>query len=178
MNVFSPENSVASTYLGEGFFIEVGMKKCFKCGVEKPLAEFYKHPQMADGYLHKCKICFREEMRENHHRKMQDVEFILSERERNRKRAKDNPKVENSERSNESKSKYIKNNPEKRRAHVIVGNAIRAGRLVPQPCEVCGTKENVQAHHDDYSKPLEVKWLCVKDHNEYHNKLREKLLIN
>lgn len=41
------------------------------------------------------------------------------------------------------------------------------GALVPQPCEVCGTKD-VEKHHPDYSKPLEVKWLCRDHHLELH----------
>jgi len=46
--------------------------------------------------------------------------------------------------------------------------ATKRGELVKQPCEVCGTTQNVHAHHDDYKKPLEVRWLCAKDHVAWH----------
>jgi len=41
------------------------MKKCFKCGKEKELDEFYKHPQTADGHFGKCKECTRKDVRQN-----------------------------------------------------------------------------------------------------------------
>jgi len=59
---------------------------------------------------------------------------------------------------------WSKRNPEKRRAHSAVARAIRSGRLVRGCCEVCGATERIQAHHDDYSKPLEVRWLCPAHH--------------
>ena len=43
----------------------------------------------------------------------------------------------------------------------------RRGKLLPEPCEVCGS-EQVQKHHADYGKPLQVAWLCVKDHRAEH----------
>jgi len=45
---------------------------------------------------------------------------------------------------------------------------IRSGKLIKQCCEVCLTEKNVQAHHDDYNKPLDVRWLCIKHHAEHH----------
>lgn len=47
--------------------------------------------------------------------------------------------------------------------------AIRKGRLPRQPCEVCGSGQ-VDAHHDDYSKPFEVRWLCRTHHKELHRR--------
>lgn len=46
--------------------------------------------------------------------------------------------------------------------------AKKCGILIPQSCEVCETDKDVHAHHDDYSKPLDVRWLCRKHHNEHH----------
>jgi len=51
--------------------------------------------------------------------------------------------------------------------------AIAAGRLVRRPCEVCGAPK-VDAHHDDYSRPLEVRWLCRTHHREHHAKAEGK----
>ena len=53
--------------------------------------------------------------------------------------------------------------PEKYRARTKVGNAIRDGRLIRKPCEVCGQKAH--AHHEDYSKPLDVRWFCPLHHH-------------
>jgi hypothetical protein len=46
-------------------------------------------------------------------------------------------------------------------------DAVRAGTVVPKPCERCG-ETRVHGHHDDYSKPLDVRWLCRKHHDEHH----------
>lgn len=64
--------------------------------------------------------------------------------------------------------KWRERNPAKVRAHIAVNNATRTGKLVPQPCEVCSNKP-AQAHHDDYAKPLEVRWLCSGCHVAQHH---------
>lgn len=60
-----------------------------------------------------------------------------------------------------SKERY----PERQRARMIVRNAIKNKSLKRKPCEVCGNKV-VEGHHTDYSKPLEVTWLCKTHHVE------------
>jgi len=57
-------------------------------------------------------------------------------------------------------------NPLKYAARNAVNNAIRDGRLQRKGCEVCGKK--AQAHHDDYSKPLDVRWFCFEHHRALH----------
>ena len=53
-----------------------------------------------------------------------------------------------------------------KRAQNAVHYALRTGAIVKGPCEVCGDVENVQAHHDDYTKPMELHWLCLLHHGE------------
>lgn len=50
----------------------------------------------------------------------------------------------------------------------------RRGKLIPKPCEVCGEAE-VQMHHEDYTKPLDVRWLCKIHHAEHHAKEEKKI---
>lgn len=57
--------------------------------------------------------------------------------------------------------------PERIWARQKVCYAIKYGHLTRQPCEICGA-ENSQAHHDDYSKPLDVRWFCGEHHNLLH----------
>ncbi len=68
-------------------------------------------------------------------------------------------------------ARYSEKFPEKRKAHYIMGNAIRDGELTRKPCEVCGSL-NSQGHHEDYSKPLDVIWYCPKHHAERHVEIR------
>lgn len=55
----------------------------------------------------------------------------------------------------------------KANARSYVNVYIRRGKIVKLPCEFCGDTD-VQAHHDDYSKPLEIRWLCLDCHIKYH----------
>lgn len=59
-------------------------------------------------------------------------------------------------------------NAARRAADSAVRDAVRTGVLVRQPCEACGKKRGAEAHHDDYTKALDVRWLCRKCHREWH----------
>lgn len=58
----------------------------------------------------------------------------------------------------------------KKRARRKVHTALLNGTLERQPCDVCGD-QNVNAHHDDYSKPLVVRWLCRRHHGVIHQRI-------
>jgi hypothetical protein len=60
----------------------------------------------------------------------------------------------------------VKANPKYLKAHALVGYAVRIGRIHPKPCEICGLK--AEAHHEDYKKPYEVRWLCRFHHIDQH----------
>lgn len=60
----------------------------------------------------------------------------------------------------------------KQMARRVTRNAIRRGELNRLPCEVCNTLPT-DAHHDDYEKPLDVRWLCRKHHSEHHKNERK-----
>lgn len=138
------------------------MKTCFKCKQTKPLDGFYRHPQMADGHLNKCIDCTKKDV--NAHR-ARNVDRIRSEDRARSKTPKYRAKAIVQARLMRAKS------PEKYAARTAVGNALRDGRLTRQPC-ACGNPKS-QAHHDDYSKPLDVRWLCVKCHWAHHNAERK-----
>ena len=52
------------------------------------------------------------------------------------------------------------------KARSIFNHYMRDKHFQRQPCEICGA--SAEAHHDDYDKPLEVRWLCFKHHREWH----------
>ena len=136
------------------------MKKCFKCGQIKPIGEFYVHPRMADGHLNKCKECTKRDAA-THYRKVRG-RYIAYEQERFRR-----PRRKQLLRMYQQRRRV--KHPDKYATHNAVNNAIRDGRLIRKPCEVCGSLKS-EAHHEDYSRPLDVIWLCRKHHLERHGK--------
>ncbi len=132
------------------------MKLCFKCQMEKPLDAFYAHPLMRDGFMGKCKECVKAAVRQ---RAAENPEMLRQyDAFRNQKPARRRDKRRYSQ---EHYARY----PEKRAARVAVGNAVRDGRLIKQPCEVCADPKS-EAHHPDYAKPMDVRWLCLPHHRE------------
>ena len=69
--------------------------------------------------------------------------------------------------NSERKKRYRERHPERHLAHYELTKAIRDGVLTPVPCEICGNPK-VEGHHEDYSRPLDVIWLCKTHHLEAH----------
>lgn len=151
----------------------MGKKLCTACFVEKPIDHFYKHSKMADGHLNKCKECVK-----NRVRKHRD-DNIETHREYDRARYHNNPERKKAARKSfqdwlkknpdgqtASSRNWRQKNPEKYKAQNALNNAVRDGKIERQPCIVCGGKAH--AHHEDYSRPLDVIWLCPEHHSKHH----------
>ena len=135
---------------------------CRICGASKPVGEFYSGQVRSCGLVGECKSCTKRRVR---------------------LRTQTNPKVQAYDRARAKLPKrsqqsariakaWREANPDGYKAHTAVGSAIRDGRLKKKPCEVCGSMTNLHAHHDDYAKPLDVRWLCAKHHHRMHGERR------
>jgi len=142
-------------------------KFCKYCGKEKDIDEFSKHPKTKDGRSPKCKECTSAFVR-GWYRK------TISTRIENEKKRSKTPERK------EFRSKYQKEEREKKslyfKARNAVNIAVRDGRIRKQPCKRCGAVKT-EAHHHDYSKPLDVEWLCRPCHMAEHGKIAYELLL-
>lgn len=139
------------------------MKRCKSCLEVKPFSEFYAMKGNLDGLMGKCKACWRAQVRL---RRRTNPAVQAYDRERAKlphRRAHNRAEV----------IKWRREHPEAYRAQTALNNAIRDGRLTKGDiCEAdgCG-RTDVHAHHDDYTKPLEVRWLCPLHHHRHHAEL-------
>ncbi len=169
---------------------------CSKCKALKEAIDFCKDKHAVNGLHPSCKICHiegvRKTQRENPEKtRATSIAYNQSDRgkaihakwrEGNPKKLKAySDKFRKSERGKETLRKgqanYRINNPEKTYARNLAYLARSNGGLIRQPCEVCGTTDDIHAHHDDYSKPLEVRWLCRKHHNIYHRQMEPNIAV-
>lgn len=122
-------------------------KTCFRCKAEKPITEFYVHPAMGDGRLNKCKVCTRADVKQNYEANLDY--YRAYDRARGRR-----------------PGEYAKEDARRR-----VRDALAKGLLARGECTADGEhRGRIEAHHDDYSKPLDVRWLCKKHHAEVHTR--------
>ena len=148
------------------------MKRCFKCGVLKPRTEFYRARGMLDGLSGKCKACTTADVAANRQTNLARIQAY--DRKRGREKL-DSGWRSTAATSPESAQKSIAKRKASgaHQANSAVTVALRSGKLVPQPCERCGSTEHVHAHHEDYSKPLEVMWLCRRCHGQRHREMKD-----
>jgi len=130
-------------------------RTCKKCLATKSLTMFYAHPNGLYGHDSKCKECAKRASTQRRNRNIESV------------RAYD--RARGSRMTNDDLRQYRAANPEKSRAHQLVGKAIKKGTMTrPDVCEDCGGGHYIEGHHDDYSKPLSVRWLCAACHKQHH----------
>lgn len=149
------------------------MKACKKCGLEKDLSEFYKKPNMADGHLNHCITCVKAYEKDrrakvaDHLKAYEQARSNLPHRVQARKKyAQTEAGKQAIKRANKA---YKERYPFRAVAHNMVSNALRDGKLTKAlNCSECGSDEKIEGHHDNYTEPLNVRWLCEKCHKTWH----------
>ena len=134
---------------------------------------------MRDGRLNKCKECAKKDVKINYivnkdYYKEYDKERDKTEKRRSMRKeyAKNNP-----EKIREIKRRWARKNKHKRNAQSKARRAVLSGLLVkPNKCSKCGNKAKIEAHHEDYNKPLDVIWLCNSCHTKEHYKSKLSIL--
>lgn len=122
-------------------------RRCRDCGEETAPADFSRACKVI------CKVCDALASRRRYAKQTPE------------QRAKSRAKARVRVRTAEARARRLSIGKEKRAAHDKVHYAVATGLLVkPSRCEECGIEAPLEGHHDDYSKPLIVKWLCKKRH--------------
>lgn len=142
-------------------------KVCSSCGREKPLSEFNKCRCKKDGLQDRCRECFSTYNKERY----------SSAPERFKKAASEY-REENIENVFATRMEMCRRNPSHKNAGMALSYALKLGYIEkPDHCLGCGrpdSESRVTAHHNDYSKPLEVVWVCSKCHRNLDANRRER----
>lgn len=141
---------------------------CNICFATSDKVEFYK------GVTSRCKECHKKKVKENREAKAEyyrAYDAMRFQRDEHRREANRQYMQTDAGKASHRKAhnKWKEANPEKRAAHVIIGNRIRDGSIIkPDKCQDCGAGGKIHGHHHDYAKPLEVEWLCPQCHTNRH----------
>jgi hypothetical protein len=126
---------------------------------------------MADGYLSFCKDCVKARIGVHREANLDRIKAFDKGRANlpHRIAAREAYAKSGAPAINRGKKAWIQRNPTKRTAHNILWRAIRKGEIMkPDACSKCGREVRIEGHHPDYSKPLEVIWLCHRCHIKEH----------
>lgn len=151
------------------------MKMCRECNIEKPLLDFYSHKGMKDGHLNKCKECVKLRIEKyaklNVEKKKEWCRNYANSKKGKAKSAKYLSTEYGKTVKLRASENYKKRYPLKVKANHFVAYAIECGNLIkPSVCSECKSESKLEGHHDDYTKPLVIRWLCIPCHKQWHRK--------
>ena len=148
-------------------------KHCTRCGIKKRLEEYSPDKRKKDGRYAACRTCCSAYLRTPKAKGVARKYRQTPKAQEARKQYDNTP--DRKRRKTEHQRKFRTKNPDKHRAHGLVSNALKRGELYrPNSCSSCGVECAPDGHHPDYSKPLEVEWLCKPCHVTEHIKLKLK----
>ena len=154
------------------------MKHCNSCKTDKEEIDFGNRKASFDGLAAKCKACqgLYDKARANNPERVK-ARLYYSKTDRGIEagnRAKKKWADNNKGKIYDATKRYRESNPNKAKAHGKLAYEVKMGSLTRKPCEECGEPSS-QGHHDDYDKPLDVRWLCSAHHSQWHAKNGEGL---
>jgi len=146
------------------------MKFCYICNKHKASNDFHVNNRSKDGLQSRCKSCKHNyQMSRKHLTRVYDAKYRRDNKEHLDKIRLEYRKTSKYKESHKrGVANYRKNNPEIYKAYKLVQVAKKNGTLIVKPCKSCGSEKNVHAHHHDYSKPLDVEWMCASCHGKEH----------
>lgn len=148
------------------------LKRCFKCQCEKPTEEFYKHSRMSDGRLNKCKECTRADVAKHRLDNLERIQAYDKSRGSSRNRRVLVPHEKREQIRREGRTSWETSHPQRAKAQKILSSAVANKKVVPWPvCAMAECNRKPQAHHPDYSRPLDVVWLCPSHHTQAHRSI-------
>lgn len=143
------------------------MKQCKKCGKILPIEEFHMRTEgCRRGACRECMNAYVRSIKGKPDQRERTKQYRLNNRLMFNKHNAAYRKAHREECTMALRERR-RANPLMNRAHLAVNRAIKKGLLVRLPCHVCG-KTPTHGHHEDYSKPLDVIWLCHKHHKAVH----------
>ncbi len=140
-----------------------GMKRCSMCKETMPVAEFHKHKNKADGLQCRCRACMAKWR--NKHPEAGRVVM--------RKRRREHPGAVRAANRRCREKLGSEEANRRNRAHNAVYHALKDGTIVkPDCCSRCPATAQIEAHHHDHAKQLDVVWLCRSCHRRLHVAMR------
>jgi ribosomal protein S27AE len=128
---------------------------------------------MGDGHLNKCKSCVKLDVTENRSSKRDYYLAYDKVRAKSQKRILAREMYIKTDHGKKAVRRchenYARRFPLKIAASNLFWSAFKRGDILkPNSCSNCNRVIRLEAHHDDYAKPLEIRWLCKKCHTEWH----------
>lgn len=148
-------------------------KKCIICSIEKSILEFY-------GKMRICKICHSARNKKRYEEAIKDPAYILRERARSRAYQDKTRGMKTKFDPRSHMARWRAENDVKVKAETRARDATKKGILKsPGVCEDClVATSKLHRHHEDYSKPLDVVWVCPKCHGKRHQRINAERLLH